>query len=154
MILKVKKESKMIKLFKYKLDDKTNAIKALIETYVQPPWEEKWTEDRVEKRIEYFTTGKASLSYRIDNDGVTVGFIFGRKEIIAQKDIFYLDELFIHPDYQRKGYGRLALNCLEKELLSIGISSIELHTIKEDVGFYTKVGYKRSELILFEKKIK
>jgi GNAT superfamily N-acetyltransferase len=143
----------MIELVSYSLDDKKTAAEILVETYAREPWNEKWTIERAEKRIVFFTTGEATRSYKILYDDEMVGFLFGRMDLIAEKDIFYLDELFISPNHQRKGYGRLALECLEMELKSNGVTSIELHTIEEDVGFYTKVGYKRSDLILFEKEI-
>lgn len=35
-------------------------------------------------------------------------------------DIFYVNEMFVHPRYQRKGRGSMALDPLEEELKKTG----------------------------------
>lgn len=57
----------------------------LQETYKQPPWEENWTLERAKMRVDYFTSGIATLSFKVVNEKETIGYVFARKDIIAEK---------------------------------------------------------------------
>lgn len=140
-------------LKKFDSSDLQIAAKYIQEVYSNPTWNEKWTLERAKRRIKYFTSSLASLSYTIQSENEIIGFLFGRIDVIAEDDIFYLDELFIHPAFQKKGHGFAALQQLETELRAINISRIELHTITDDIRFYNKCGYTNSAYIHFEKKL-
>lgn len=143
----------MITLEKFDSSNLETAAEYIQKVYSNPTWGENWTLERAKKRVKYITSNFTSLAYTIKKEEDIVGFMFGKLDIIGEDDIFYLDELFINPSFQRKGYGLQALNKLETELRDRNINKIELHTIDDDVKFYNKCGYTKSPYIHFEKKL-
>lgn len=129
------------------------AAQMMCTVYAEPPWSEKWQLDRAEKRIAGFLSGDYRRGYAMILERDPIGYLFGRIDLTAKNDIFYVDELFVHPRYQRKGSGSMAMVHLAQELKKEGISRIELHTISEDVSFYEKNGFVKSSYRYLEKKI-
>lgn len=121
--------------------DITNAARIMCEAYKQPPVSEEWQMDRAIKRITYFMSGVSARGYAMLLENETIGYLFGRMDITAKGDVFYVEELFVNPSYQRKGCGSLALTQLKDELKSAGVNRIELHTLSEDISFYEKNGF-------------
>ena len=80
-----------------------------------------------------------------------VGYLFGRVITAAECNSFYVDDIFVHPNYQRQGCGSMALSALPDELKKECICKIELHPLNEDVAFYEKNGFKRTPFMAMEK---
>lgn len=133
--------------------DVRHAAQLMCRVYSGPPWNEKWQLDRAEKRISAFISGSSARGYAMIIDTNIVGYLFGRMDMAMKGDIFYVNEIFVDPNYQRKGCGSMALNQLAGELKKIGVSRIELHTISEDISFYEKNGFSPSSYLYLEKDI-
>ncbi len=133
--------------------DIPNAAQLMCVAYAEDPYKEKWQLDRAEKRITAFLTGTTARGYALIVETQIVGYLFGRTDILAKGDVFYVEEIFVHPNYQRKGCGSMALNQLQIELKAEGVSKMELHTIAEDISFYEKNGFSKSSYVYLEKDI-
>lgn len=129
------------------------AALGLINTYGQDPWNENWTFDSAKRRIEMFIANPNAFSYIIEYKQSIVGYIFGHKDIMSDGDIAFIDELFILPSFQKKGYAKNALELLCQILKTKNINKIELYTIVEDLRFYKKCGFIKNDYIHCEKKL-
>lgn len=134
-------------------NDIPSAAQMMCSVYAEAPWNERWQLDRAEKRITAFLSGEYRRGYALIVETETVGYLFGRKDLTSKGDIFYVDELFVHPRYQRKGCGSMAMDQLAMELKKEGISRIKLHTISDDISFYEKNGFSISSYRYLEKSI-
>ena len=123
----------------------------LCRVYAEPPYNENWPLERAEKRIAAYMSGSNCKGYALIVETQVIGFLFGRIIIGAKCSNFYVDEIFVHPNYQRKGCGSMALNALRDELKKDGICKIELHTLSEDVSFYEKNGFTKFPYTNMEK---
>lgn len=132
-------------------NDIPNAAQMLCRVYAEAPYNENWPLERAEKRIKSYLSGSNSRGYALIIDTQIVGYLFGRIVISAERSNFYVDEIFVHPNYQRKGCGSMALNALHDELKKDCISKIELHTLREDANFYEKNGFSKSNYVNMEK---
>ncbi|MEG0778801.1 MAG: GNAT family N-acetyltransferase [Oscillospiraceae bacterium] len=132
--------------------DIPNAAQMLCQVYAEAPWNENWTLDRAEKRITSYLSGIHSRGYALITETQVIGYLFGRTSLAVDKDFFYVDEIFVHPNYQRKGCGSMALDRLQDELKKDGINEIELHALAEDAAFYAKNGFTPSAYVNMEKK--
>ena len=134
-------------------DDIIPAAQMLCLVYGESPENERWSIDRAKKRIDMYLSGEGRRGYAFTMENETIGYLFGRKDFAADKDVFYVDELFVHPRYQRKGCGSMAMSELERELRREGVSRIELHPIADDISFYKKNGFATSSYVYLEKNI-
>lgn len=134
-------------------DDIKDAALLMCAVYAEPPFNELWQYDRAEKRIAAFLSGIGAKGYSLNIETQVVGYLFGRIEYTQNEDIFYAQELFVNPAYQRKGCGSMAINQLKDELRKEGVTKIKLHTLTEDVSFYEKNGFSLSSEIYLEKDI-
>lgn len=133
--------------------DIPNAAQMLCRVYAEAPYNENWTLERAESRISSYLSGSNSKGYALIVETQVIGYLFGRVIISAKCSNFYVDEIFVHPNYQRKGCGSMALNALQDEMKKDCINKIELHTLTEDVSFYEKNGFIRSSYANMEKVI-
>ncbi len=134
--------------------DIPNAAQMLCRVYAEAPYNENWPLDRAEKRIASYLSGSNSKGYALIIETQIVGYLFGRIITAAKCSNFYVDEIYVHPNYQRKGCGSMALVALQDELKKDCINKIELHTLTEDVSFYEKNGFTRSSYANMEKTLK
>ncbi len=62
---------------------------------------------------------------------------------------YYIKDVVVHPDYQKKGIGRLLINELLNFIKSNGISGteifVELCTMPDKIPFYEKFGFSANE---------
>ncbi|MGI5984833.1 MAG: GNAT family N-acetyltransferase [Clostridiales bacterium] len=133
--------------------DIPKAAQMLCRVYAEAPYKENWPLDRAEKRITSYMSGSHSRGYALIVETQIVGYLFGRIITAAKSNHFYVDEIFVHPNYQRKGCGSMALNALPGELKKENIEKIELHTLSEDASFYEKNGFTKSPYVNMEKTI-
>jgi ribosomal protein S18 acetylase RimI-like enzyme len=81
-------------------------------------------------------------------DGVPeVGYLwFGRKEQTA-----YLYDIYIYPEHRRRGYGRQAMQGLERAAAALGFSTISLHVFGQNetaAALYRSLGYAVTDLTM------
>lgn len=134
--------------------DKTdipNAAQMFCHVYGDAPLHENWPLDRAEKRISTYLSGTHARGFAMTIETQTVGYLFGRIIVSAQCNSFYVDDIFVHPNYQRQGCGSMALSALPDELNKDNICKIELHALNEDVSFYEKNGFQRTAFVNMEK---
>jgi len=131
--------------------DIPNAAQMLCRVYAEAPYKENWPLDRAEKRITSYLSGSNSRGYALTIETQVVGYLFGRIITAAKCNNFYVDEMFIHPNYQRKGCGSMALNALPDELKKECITKIELHALAEDANFYEKNGFSKASFVNMER---
>ncbi len=134
-------------------EDISHAANLMCLVYSEPPWNEKWQPERAQKRVKAFLSGINARAYAMIVDTEIVGYLFGRIDIALKHDVFYVEEMFVHPNYQRRGCGSMALAQLAGELKKTNIRRIELHTISEDISFYKKNGFAPSSFLYLEKEI-
>ncbi|MFC1900219.1 GNAT family acetyltransferase [Chloroflexota bacterium] len=63
--------------------------------------------------------------------------------------------LAVHPDYQKRNYGRQIMDVLEKKLMEMGCPKINLNvrtTNMEAMKFYYRIGYSQDEVITLSKR--
>jgi len=133
--------------------DIPNAAQMLCRVYAEAPWKENWSLERAEKRVSSYLSGSHMKGYALIIETKVIGYLFGRIITLAECESFYVDEIFVHPHYQRKGCGTMAIAALQEELKKNCIAKIELHTISEDASFYEKNGFTLSSYVNLEKEL-
>lgn len=132
-------------------NDISKCAETLIKAFGEAPWNEKWTYEQASTRIDELMSARVSRGYIVydsDNDTV-VGMVIGRIMTYLDKKEIWLDELSIHPDYQRMGIGTKMLSYVKSELAKEPeeIKFIVLTTERgyPSVSFYEKNGFEVDE---------
>lgn len=126
------------------------------EVFNLPPWNEGWSKSQALKRLEfYFNTPNFIGLCSLENNNVT-GCIFGNFEPNQDNYLYFLKEMYIHPDSQRLGIGKKLIKQLNIELRERNIETLNL--ISKVGGkaesFYLNNGfYKSTALRLYVSKL-
>lgn len=86
------------------------------------------------------------VNYEAVEDGKVIGALFGGSFTCNNGILYSVEEVFIDPAYQGKGYGSQLIACVEDDLYQQGVDYIHLDTLpaEKTVGFYEKNGYTRN----------
>lgn len=107
----------------------------------------------MERNLVRFECPSPSLRYRAGTRicGVTsfrgqdlVGFVLGRIEVYLDEEHFFLQEMCVVPELQRRGVGTLMLRHLHQRLEVEGCKQVYLLTARESSAerFYVQNGYR------------
>lgn len=140
-----------MKIRKAKSGDTKEVAEIMMKESAKKPYNEKYTiKSAVKETKEFF---KNEL-YVAVNEKEIIGFISSHV-ISSDKKKGYIDELWIRPNYQGNGAGKMLVKFVEEKYKKDGISGIRLSTIKKAkaYGFYSKLKYKDAALVYMEKKL-
>lgn len=88
-------------------------------------------------------------------DGQVAGL--GRADVLGADPLFrlqaetrggYIDQMFVRPDYRRRGIGRQLLAACEAWLRSLGLRHCLLHAAEGAGPFYDRAGYGRTRQMI------
>ncbi|MBI5029879.1 MAG: GNAT family N-acetyltransferase [Chloroflexi bacterium] len=131
--------------------DLETCVCLLIEAYNGEPWNNHWTNETATRYLKEFVSNEKFVGFVICEKEVIVGAMFAHQKTWWTKDELFVDELFIAPRFQRKGYGEKLLAHAETYAQSEGLAGLTLLTNRylPAKTFYTKHGYKPAEHIIF-----
>lgn len=140
-----------MKIRKLLLDDIDACVKLLIATYNPPPWNNRWTEESGNKYLAEFMSNHNFIGFVLEEDNEIVGAMFAHRKVWWTNDEIYIDELFIKPDRQSHGCGKLLMDQAEQLSKELGLGGVTLLTNKHHPAkmFYEKRGYVVAEHVVF-----
>lgn len=132
-------------------DDIDMCVRLLIATYNPPPWNNHWTEETGKKYLAEFMSNNNFIGFVAVEDDEIVGAMFAHRKVWWTNDEIFIDELFIKPDRQRQGYGKLLMDQAEELSKELGLGGVTLLTNKylPAKSFYEKNGYTAAEHVVF-----
>ena len=94
-----------------------------------------------------------SFGMLAEQDGEVIGGILGYIDPYADEDFFFVSELFVVPEWKRKGIGKVLIAEAEKHLQEKGVAFLQLICIPQNVEFYEKAGLNKDCVSVMGKRI-
>ena len=132
-------------------DDFQKCCELYIKVFNNPPWNDMWTNETAHIYLQELTDHKRFLGYTLWDGNLFIGAVFCHMKNHYRGDEIFIDEMYISPDYQRKGYGTELMKAVEKYAKDNSFISITLLTGKgrPAFDFYEKLGFKHLEYLAF-----
>lgn len=132
-------------------EDIDTCVEMLCAAYNPPPWNDHWTEETGKKYLSDFISNGNFIGYVAMEADEIVGAMFAHRKTWWTNDEIFIDELFIKPDQQRQGYGKMLIDRAEELSKALGLGGVTLLTNRYHPAklFYEKNGYTVAEHVVF-----
>ena len=139
----------MIKEFS--LFDLEKCCKLFIDVFNKPPWDDEWTNKTASAYLQELVDYKRFLGYTLWDNDLLIGAVFCHIKSHYRGEEVFVDEIFVKPENQRKGYGTKLMNEIENYAKNNSFISITLLTGKSNPAFdfYSKFGWKHLDYLAF-----
>ncbi len=115
----------------------------LMHTFNAPPWNDGWVEATARRYLAEFEDATGFVGYLAEDGSELTGAVFAHRKTWWAGDELYVDELFVAPERQGSGIGRLLTERCERHCAEHGLVSIILLTDRATpaAAFYRHLGF-------------
>lgn len=130
------------------LDD---CVTIFMGAYNNAPWNCQWTIQKAKQYLSELAGNVNFCGFIVYEDNIPVGAVLGHRKTWWTNQQLLIDEFFISPNFQRKGYGKKIMQMCEDEATLNGIELLVLMTNKylPAYKFYEHDGYVAADQYVF-----
>ena len=123
-------------------EDLPACARILQSVYNNVLWQGRWNEETALAYLTDFYEIKKFVGFVLEDDAI-IGALFGREKVWWNNSEVFVEEMFISPQYQHKGYGTLLMRHLEAYIRERDLAGITLTTNRYAPApdFYRKNGF-------------
>ena len=135
----------------FSLNDLQKCCELYVRTFNGEPWYDQWTQKTAYTRLLEIAENKRFLGYTLWDNEELIGAVFCYLKTYYNGSEVFIEEIWVSPDHQRKGYGVMLMEEIEKYAKENGIPSVTLLTGKgkPSFSFYERCGYMQLEYLAF-----
>jgi aminoglycoside 6'-N-acetyltransferase I len=126
-------------------DHASQAATIIVQAYVEPPWNEKWSLEGATSRMGELSATPGWMGVGALEAGQLLGFAIGLPHTSASGKGLYIPEIAVLPSHQGRGIGKRLLKLLEAEAHDAGFSSAWLLSQSQGAAaeYYKASDYKQ-----------
>ncbi len=134
-----------------KKEDIVACANILCSVYNNELWRCRWTTEVADDYLTDYFNMEKFVGYVLEEDGEILGGIFAHEKIWWNNTEIFVEEMFVKPEQQGKGYGSMLLQQVEKYIKTKGLAGMTLLTNKYAPApkFYKKNGFEECEHIIY-----
>jgi aminoglycoside 6'-N-acetyltransferase I len=135
--------------------DIPSCAEILCRVYNNELWQCRWDNQVAQIYLTDFYQHKKFVGYVIEEEGRIIGALFAHEKVWWNNSEVFIEEMFINPEYQRKGLGTELLSEVEKYVRMNNLAGITLSTNKYAPAhtFYVKNEFVDCEHVVFMCKV-
>lgn len=136
---------------KMRESDIDHCAEILCSVYNNAIWQCRWKPDTAKAYLFDYFESKKFVGFTLENDDKVCGAMFCHEKIWWNNSELFIDEMFVHPDLQRKGYGSELIEMAAEYVKEHKLAGFTLSTNRYAPApqFYKKNGFVDCEHILF-----
>lgn len=140
---------------KYQDNDLLLCSYILMTVYNNELWECHWTAQTAQKYLQEIVDQKRFVGFTLWENEKLIGAIFTHEKTWWSNDEIFIDEMFVLPEYQRKGHGTELIQAVEKHILKKNLAGLTLTTYRTSFApeFYKKNGFHDADHVLYMSKV-
>lgn len=114
------------------------------------PWNDPWKVEDAEIHVRELMESRQSYGMEYIVDGEVAGFILGTSMLFHYGRTFEVNDLAVHPDYQRRGIAKNLLDRCIADVKAQGMVGVHLITAGEGIlpEFYERHGFKKEDEVI------
>ena len=118
-------------------------------------WQCRWNDDTAYAYLRDFVEHRKFVGFILVEDNEVVGAVLCRERVWWNNSELYIEEMFVSPQFQRRGYGQRLLRAIERYVNEKQLAGITLSTNRFSFApdFYRKNGFIDGEHVLFMYKV-
>ena len=120
-----------------------------VRVFNSEPWNDEWTSETAHTRLLELSENKRFLGYTLWESDELIGAVFCYEKTFFKGNEIFIEEMWISPNYQHKGHGKILIDEVEKYAKENGFTSVVLITGKDKpaFNFYKKYEYNHLEFL-------
>ena len=141
----------MITIRNMNTEDISACADILCSVYNNEMWQCRWSKEAAMEYLTDFFNMQKFIGYVLEEEDIIIGGLFAHEKVWWNNSEVFIEEMFVKPEYQRKGYGSILLKQVEAYVQERGLAGITLSTNKyaPAPNFYRKNGLVDCEHVLF-----
>ncbi|MBR0381411.1 MAG: GNAT family N-acetyltransferase [Eubacterium sp.] len=114
------------------------------------PWNDPWKAEDAMVHVRELLETKQSYGLEYVVDGEVAGFILGTSMLFHYGRTFEINDLAVHPDYQRQGIARKLMDACLADIKKQGMVGVHLITAAEGIlpAFYEEYGFRKENHVI------
>ena len=114
------------------------------------PWNDPWKAEDAMVHVRELLETKQSYGLEYLVDGEVAGFILGTSMLFHYGRTFEINDLAVHPDYQRRGIARKLMDACLADIKKQGMVGVHLITAGEGIlpAFYEEYGFSKENHVI------
>lgn len=131
--------------------DLLKCTETFIEVFNQEPWNDGWNTEKAGRYLLDFYRTPGFIGVLAMEGEEVLGFVFGVQRVWWSGDEFFISEMCVRGDQQKRGIGKALLERLMDELHARSVTHLSLLTDRgiPAEAFYKKNGFAEIERLVF-----